>query len=356
MRITRLFLSGFRNYQRALFQFDAPRTALIGPNAAGKTNLLEAVYLLSLGKSFRARSDREMIMFNRDAALVRGDIQRHNSHDQIEMILLEKGKKARYNGEIINKQSDLAGRFNAVLFCPDDLLFIKGAPRFRRRLVDLELAKLYPRYITLQNDYLHDLKERNSYYKRGRRDDIYWEIITARMARSELEIAKMRNDFITLLNQSAASLYEKMSGAERMNIRYQTFFSQTDGFAEVMAFYEKEKEREYRYQTTLYGIHKDDFPVFLDDQPAAWYASQGQQRSLVLAIKLALLELIKKNSGEFPVLLLDDVLSELDETRQHQLFALVDEGVQMLMTSASDIHIAGMEKINITKKEETDHG
>lgn len=342
MKIHQLILKNFRNYSYGDFQFSDKTNVLIGKNAQGKTNLIEAIYLLSVAKSFRTRLNQEMIAFDCSYAKILGQISTKTMTKKLEMVLFEKGKQARVNDSLCHKTSEFVGILNVVVFTPDDLFFVKGSPKIRRRFMDIELSKISPIYLSYFNQYQHFLKERNQYLKqaslKNKRDDLYLEIITNQLIDTEIEIAKRREQFINRLNELAGQVYQRMAGQEeKIQISYRTFFDVKDNDCKekLEQLYKENIERDYRYASSQYGIHKDDIVVLLNDKEASLYASQGQQRSIVLALKIGLLNLIYQEIGEYPVLLLDDVLSELDHERQNLLLNLVSDQIQTFITTTS---------------------
>ena len=352
MKIKHLAVKNFRNYDIASFTFSDSTNVLIGKNAQGKTNLIEAIYLLSIAKSFRTRSNEEMIKFNKDFARILGHVESNNIYRDLEMILFDEGKQAKINGTKCIKTSEFVGHFNVVVFTPDDLFFVKGSPKNRRRFMDIELSKISSVYLNYLNSYQHYLKERNQYLKKAalshKKDDVYLSIITDQMVDVLIKLANKRYEFIKKINEIANAIYKKIAGRdENIEIKYETFFDINDCTKEeVIEFYKKQEERDYKFAITNYGVHKDDLIVLLNEKPASQFASQGQQRSIVLAIKIALLEYIHQEIGEYPVLLLDDVLSELDVTRQNLLLNLVSRDIQTFITTTS---IEGIEHEVIKK-------
>lgn len=341
MKIKQLALKNFRNYDLVSLKFSDTTNVLIGKNAQGKTNLIEAIYLLSIAKSFRTRNNQDMIQFEKDYARIWGQVQSKTRTRELEMVLFENGKQAKVNGAKCLKTSEFVGHFNVVVFTPDDLFFVKGSPKNRRRFMDIELSKISPAYLSYLNAYQHYLKERNQYLKKAsfiqKRDDVYLNIITEQMIDALMRIAKKRAEFIDKINYLAKRVYEKIAGIdEEIEIIYDTFFEVNENTKEeLIDFYEQQKERDYKLQVTNHGIHKDDLIVLLNQKDASQFASQGQQRSIVLALKIALLQYIYLEIGEYPVLLLDDVLSELDTSRQNLLLNLVSDEIQTFITTTS---------------------
>ena len=339
MKINRLELKNFRNYKDCSLEFHPYINIFIGKNAQGKTNVLEAIYILSLSKSFKTNMIDELIFFHEDFARISGEIESHHKDFHLEIVLSNLGKKAMINHKEIKKSSDYVGYLNVVLFIPEDLMLIKGSPKLRRKLMDMEISKISPIYMFNLNKYLKLLKERNQYLKllheKKQGPDEYLEVLSEQMATLQVDLIKKRIEFVKTLNDIAASMYDYISlHEEHLRIEYKSMYKSID-YETILNRYKKNYAMDIAYNQTMEGLHKDDMLLFLDDKDAVVYASQGQQRSIVLAIKIALLELIKKEIGEYPILLLDDVMSELDDIRKTKLLNLIQDKVQTFLTSTS---------------------
>lgn len=350
MQINSLELTGFRNYHHFFIEFDKGVNILIGDNAQGKTNLIEAIYLLSVCKSFRTHIIDQMIHFDHDFARVKGDIFSNERYHHLEVVLSHKMKKAKADDVDILKISDYVGYFNTVVFVPDDLSLVKGSPSTRRKFIDLELSKISPIYVFYLTKYNQLLKERNEYlkllYKKNRKYDDYLEVIDEQIAPIQLKIIEKRDLFIQRLADKVQDVYEQMVlKDESIDIIYDCFTKKRDVNG-LLENYKKGFERDKRYQSTYHGIHKDDVKILIQGKNAGQFASQGQQRSIVLSIKIALIELVKEEIGEYPVLLLDDVLSELDDARKTKLLDILNNRIQTFITTTS---IDGIEH-NIVKQ------
>lgn len=339
MKINNLVLKNFRNYSDCSVTFDPFINIFIGSNAQGKTNLLEAIYILSLSKSFKTNIIEELIFFQQDFAKITGQIVTNEKNMNLEIILSALGKKAIINQKEIKKTSDYVGYLNVVLFIPEDLMLIKGSPRLRRKLMDMEISKISPIYMYNLNKYYKLLKERNKYLKMlhesHKKEDEYLEVLSEQMAKLQIDLLKKRIEFVGLLNDISTSMYDYISlHKEVLNIEYKSIYKDIS-YEGILKKYQKNYQRDIAYSQTMDGLHKDDMIMSLDGKNAMLYASQGQQRSIVLAMKIALLELIKKEIGEYPILLLDDVLSELDDIRKTKLLNLIQGKVQTFLTSTS---------------------
>lgn len=334
MKIKELSLKNYRTYHNDQFQFDDHLNLLIGSNAQGKTNLIEAIYLLSHSKSFRSKNHRDLIQFESDFSYIKGNVWIGGHQKILELVLFQKGKKAKINGMICKKSSDFVGVFNVVVFSPDDLMIVKGEPRLRRNFLDIELSKLSHIYLSYYNQYMHYLKERNMALKKGNIDLTYLEVLTTQLVSQAIEVAKRRYTFISKLNKYCEAIYAKLThGKEQLKISYESMISLD--LQTALKQYKDVTTKDLRYQTTTIGIHKDDLKMSINGLDAKQYASQGQQRSIVLALKIGLVEFIYHELGEYPVLLLDDVLSELDDSRQEMLVEMLSDEMQIFITTTS---------------------
>lgn len=339
MKINSLRLKNFRNYKDCFVVFDPFINIFIGQNAQGKTNLLEAIYILSLSKSFKTNLIEEMILFDEEFAKISSHVESHKKNIELEVVLSLLGKKAFINHKEIKKSSDYVGYLNVVLFIPEDLMLVKGSPRLRRKMIDMEISKISPIYMYNLNKYNKLLKERNKYLKslhdKHKGADEYLEVLSEQMASLQVDLINKRMEFVELLNDIATSMYDYISlHKEILRIEYRSTYKNI-GYEYILDKYKRTYQRDINYSQTGDGLHKDDMLMYLDDRDAVLYASQGQQRSIVLAIKIALLELVKKEIGEYPILLLDDVLSELDDVRKTKLLNLIQGKVQTFLTSTS---------------------
>lgn len=361
MLINNLELSHFRNYDHFFIEFDKGINILIGGNAQGKTNIIEAIYLLSVCRSFRTHINDQMIQFDYNFAKVKGNIYSNQRNHQAELVLSKENKKAKIDGKDILKISEYVGYLNVVVFVPDDLSLVKGSPSTRRKFIDLELSKISPIYAFYLAKYNRLLKERNQYLKllskkNGKYDD-YLETIDEQMVDVQLKVIEKRENFIERLSKNVKDIYKSIADNEEyVDLHYLCFIKKKDK-EELLKLYKKEFSKDLKYLSTTHGIHKEDMKIMIDRKSAHQYASQGQQRTIVLSIKIALLELIKEEIGEYPILLLDDVLSELDDQRKTKLLDILNNRIQTFITTTS---IDGIEhhvikeakKININRKEE----
>ena len=350
MRIDRLRLRDFRNYADATAEFDEGINVISGRNAQGKTNLLEAVYLLAGGRSFRTRYDREMIGFNRASAEVSADVFASERAQHIE-ILLQHGRTKQI---LVNRgrrsSAELSECIRAVLFCPDDLNLIRDGAAARRKLLNLAISQLRPGYAKLLADYtrLYDNKMR---ILRDYRDDPAmldtFDDFSDAMARIGAQMIRYRAAFARRLAEAAAPIHREFSGAdETLGVEYTTVSTVSDPtaseqtlYGEILEHQRAHKAAELASGNCLTGVHKDDLEITVNGQSARSFASQGQTRTAALSLKLAEREIFLEETGEYPVLLLDDVLSELDARRQEFVLNRIGGG-QTLITCCEDEQIA----------------
>jgi DNA replication and repair protein RecF len=353
MYLKTLHLKQFRNYQDSIVDFDAPKTILVGNNAQGKSNLLEAVELLSTLKSHRAVRDRDLILEETTVAQIRANLERAYGPVELALTLRTQGRRtAALNREALRRQMDFLGTLNAVQFSSLDLDLVRGAPERRRTWLDSLLIQLEPIYTHILQQYNQVLKQRNALLKKYRSwlaegkpeafsQDFETELALwdAQLATTGSRVTRRRDRVIKRLAPLAASWHQSISGAtEVLEVNYapNIHLEKDDPEGVQQAFLEKIQQRripEHHQGTTLVGPHRDEVEFSINQTPARSYGSQGQQRTLVLALKLAELQLIEDVVGEPPLLLLDDVLAELDLNRQNQLLDAIQDRFQTLITT-----------------------
>lgn len=340
MNVLELKLSSFRGYARESLAFQ-PETVHIlqGKNAQGKTNLVEALYFLSHLRSFRTTQIRDMVRYGSHEFALEARIE-HGDRTETLRAVFEDGHKYlfRFN-DPVRSFSAFIGILNAVLFCPDDLFLFGAAPAVRRKFMDAEISKLSHTYTASLSQFQKLLKERNTVLKQMPADRTLVQAITQQMISLQIPLIRQRHAFIQKLSEKAGTLYPFFSDhQETLQVEYETFADPAgDLEAGLPAIFQEDLERDLRWGNTAHGIHKDDLIFLLDGKPVAATASQGQKRSILLALKLALCDLIKEQSGEYPVLLLDDVFSELDPGRRQKLIDLLPEKMQIFITTAEPV-------------------
>lgn len=330
MYIKELSLQDFRNYETLNIALDRGINIFRGDNAQGKTNVLESVYLCATARSHRTHKEKEIIRWGEECAHVKLSVRKKYMEDTIDFHLSQKSKSALINKMPIGKLGELFGVLNIVMFSPEDLQLIKNSPKERRRFLDIELCQIDKLYYYALRQYHKVLKQRNLALKQFLKQKDYsmldvWDMQLEEYAKTVIE---KRIDFIQELNEIAREIHRDISGKkEELQIVYMPSV-EPEEFIEKMLKY---REKDILYQTTSIGPHRDDLKFLINDMDVKTYGSQGQQRTVVLSMKLAELKIMKKYIGEEPVLLLDDVLSELDDKRQTDLFKYT-ESIQTLIT------------------------
>lgn len=340
MRLTHLTLTDHRNIEHAELTPDPHLTVLCGPNGQGKTNLLEAVWLLTGGKSFRGSKDGELIRRGSDFSVIEGEFETEDCAKTIRLTVGSKGSQrpgrtAKLNGVDQGRAAALAGNFQAVVFEPDLLSLVKGGPEGRRRFLDSALCQVYRPYLVALRRYTRLVAQKNALlksYEITPNAALLLDAYNEQLAQYGGQIMEHRRKFIAELAPIAAKNYSEIShDAEVLQLNYQLCANGTtaDALAEKL---ESVKNAELRAGFCLAGPHREDMEIKLDEQPARVFGSQGQQRSCVLAMKLAEASVVGSLFGEHPVLLLDDVLSELDDERQTYLLTRMGEHQTIVTT------------------------
>lgn len=360
MIVRRIEFERFRNLRNTAVEFSDGVNVIRGQNAQGKSNILEGVYLFARGKSFRGAKAREMILFGENNARIRMDFagDKNLSDVPLEMQLFSDNSRKYYRrGAPLKGVREMIGNFRAVLFCPAHLSLASGAPAVRRSYLDIALSQLSPAYMDDLARYQRLMLHRNTLLKDaagGRKvTDAEWESFALMIASFGAKVAAARLRYTKMADSAVDTVFSGMTGgAEAVELRYNTSYMKTDAgdilaseadkpfgadadprIAQgIVSLYTDHIDREIKLGATLHGIHKDDIDITLNGNDAKLYASQGQQRSIALAMKLAEGELSKKISGEYPVFLLDDVLSELDFSRRSYVLSSLSDR-QIIITS-----------------------
>ncbi|MFK4166677.1 DNA replication/repair protein RecF [Paenibacillus lautus] len=354
MFVKNVSLQHYRNYEKLQLEAFGDVNLIIGRNAQGKTNLMEALFVLALTKSHRTSKDRELIGFEQSSAHISAEIDRKYGTLRLELSLSQQGKKAKINGFEQRKLSDFIGSLNVVMFAPEDLEIVKGTPGVRRRFLDMEIGQVAPSYLFHLQQYQKVLVQRNNLLKqlwgKGSAEQAMLEIWNSQLAEHGVKIVKKRKQFIKKLQKWAESIHQGITnGQEDLSLHYLPSFADAEEEDEAVLFetfmikLSQMKEQEIRRGMTLAGPHRDDLAFYINGKEVQTYGSQGQQRTTALSLKLAEIELIQEEIGEYPVLLLDDVLSELDPYRQTQLIETFQSKVQTFITAT------GIESLNTDK-------
>ncbi len=348
MYIHSLELKNYRNYEDLSIDFDSGTTILYGDNAQGKTNILEAVYISATTKSHRGSKDREIIRFHQEESHIRTQVMKSEVLHRIDMHLRKnKTKGIAIDGVPIKRSGELFGVANVIFFSPEDLSIIKNGPSERRRFLDLELCQLDKLYLYHYTNYNKVLNQRNNllkqiYFKPQLADTI--DIWNEQLVQYGVELIKVRRNFINQLNDILKEIHARLTGnKEQLCIQYECNVTE-ENFAELL---QQRQEQDFKYQSTQYGPHRDDMGFYIDDIEVRKYGSQGQQRTAALSLKLAEIEIVKQRIKDTPILLLDDVMSELDENRRDYLLHSINNIQTIITCTGYDDFIK--ERMNINK-------
>ena len=345
MLIKELQVINFRNLKYMKAAFDTGIHVIHGGNAQGKTNLLEAIHLLVTGRSFRTTMDREMVPWTREnyeATLIRAQVEKGGFEERFLLSFNSSEKHVYVNGNPIPRLGDLLGRINAVLFTPSDLQLVRGAPGLRRRFLDVELSQISRSYLHHLQRYDLALRQRNALLKQHQRRPALGDELVAwdeQIAVHGSELIATRCEMIEHLSTIASGMYgEIATGTEKLTLEYKPNPSRASGdataiAAQMRAALAASHNDDIRRGATSTGPHRDDFDFLIDGRAARDYGSQGQQRSCVLAMKMAELTLMESSTGEPPILLLDDLMSELDESRKRAFLQSLDSRIQTFITA-----------------------
>lgn len=339
MKINNLKLKNFRNYSDLDINFNNHLNIIIGNNAQGKTNILEAIYFLSITKSNFQVSDKTCIMKNQLFTKIIGNISDNNENKTLQILMNINTKRLEINGQEIKKHANYIGNLKVIIFNPDDIRLIKETPSNRRRFINIEISQLYKKYIDILNEYNIVLKQRNEYLKNirvNRINEVYLDILNEKIVDLSENIYSYRISFIDNLNKYISDVFKSISGYDNLKIKYLPNID-----IDSMAHF-KEKmldklnnnlDREIFMGSTLIGPHRDDFSFELADNDLLMYGSQGQIKMAVLALKLAEINVFYDLCGEYPVLLLDDLFSELDVEKRNLVINYLNRDIQTILTT-----------------------
>ncbi len=339
MYIKKVKLENFRNYDNLEVEFKKDFNLIYGNNAQGKTNILEAIYLSAIGKSFQTNKDSEMIKIGKEKAKVEIEYETKDREGKITVEIADK-KTFFINGIKQKKISDIIGKINIVLFYPDNIDIIKGGPAERRRFLDIMISQLKPNYIHILNKYLKTLDQRNAYLKQIKFDNKskdMLEIWDESLSGLSYQIYTYRSEYIQKIKEKIKVIHNKITNCGQQDEKIEISFissgkSQKDFYENLL----RNRENDIRKGYTSTGSHRDDFDIYINDKKVNVYGSQGQQRTSVLSLKLTELNIIQDEIEEPPILLLDDFMSELDENRRNNLTNAIENN-QVFITCTDKI-------------------
>lgn len=322
MIIKKICLENFRNYEKQEIILNSNINVFYGNNAQGKTNILEAMYYSAIGRSFRTHKDAELIKFNYESAKINIFYEKNNKDNEIEIILNKNEKKnIKLNKIKVNKNSELLGNLNIVIFSPDDIIILKQAPQLRRKFLDVLISQLKPNYVHVLSEYNKILEQRNAVLKSKKIEMI--DIWNEQLAVAAEKVYNYRKFYIDKLGEKMKNIHPMVTNEkENIKILYKTKFKNKEDFIKLL---NNNLDFDLFRGYTSVGIHRDDFEIYINDNLLNIYGSQGQHRTAVLSLKIAEMEIFKEETLENPVLLLDDVTSELDLERIKLIFSKIME-------------------------------
>lgn len=334
MEITSLKLLNFRNFDTLELSFSPNKNIIIGNNGEGKTNIVEAIFVLGLTKSFRTNDDDILVKENNSLYKIEGNVK--SSFVNNYKIVYQNGVKVvKINNNKINKLSDYISNINVILFSINDLKLIKDTPSTRRKLINLEISQLNNSYIKYLNYYNKILKQRNSYLKtifNGNVNFDYLSILDKQLIEYGLKIYEIRKKFINSINELLPNIYEKLGGNNNLKIYYKSDYENLS-LENLIEEYRKNVKKDVNLGSTQIGVHRDDYIFCMNNQEIKNYASEGQQKNSIIAFKMAELELFNEINKEYPILILDDLFSELDMKKVEKILNYISDDVQTFITT-----------------------
>ena len=341
MWIKNIKIKNFRNYEKEEINLEKNINIFYGENAQGKTNIIEAIFLCSLGKSFRAKKDIEMIKLNEQNAIIEIEYEKSDRDGKIKIELGNK-KSIYLNGIKIKKLSELLGNLNIVIFTPDDINILKGGPENRRKFLDIMISQLRPNYMHVLNLYMKTIDQRNKYLKQIKeenKDEKLLEIWDEKLAEYAIKICEYREEFINKIIKKIKKIHKNITnGKEEIELEYITECRNKENYLKLL---KERKKLDIIKGFTTKGIHRDDFVIYINKKEINIYGSQGQNRTAMLSLKLAELQVINDEIGEYPILLLDDFMSELDKNRRKNFLENI-ENTQVIITGTEKLDIENL--------------
>ena len=342
MRIEHLKLTNFRNYSGLEIDFHKNVNIFIGENGKGKTNILESIYVLSLTKTNRYGVEENLIKFDEELAKIEGLVRSGDLLKKQEIRLTKNKKQIFINNKEMRRIKDYISNFCVISFTPTDLEIVKGSPNVRRNMINIDISQLHNNYISYLNEFNQIIKIRNEYLKKmnidGNSDPRYLDVINSSMIEKGIKIYQYRYEFFEKINKLLPKVFKKLSGLDNLVIKYETSFD-LDGFEleKVKKNYESKLNKNFKLElmqgVTLVGPHRDDFSFDLSGINMKEFSSQGQQRLAIIALKISEIYLYKEETGEYPVLLLDDIFSEIDTKKRNKIVSFLLKDIQSIITT-----------------------
>ncbi len=336
MNITKLELLNFRNYTKKSFDNFSNLNIIIGKNGIGKTSIIEAIYLGSLAKSFKTNNELSIINENSDFFKVKVHYFDYGPKKNLEIFLDKKGKKTKINSKIQKRLSDFISQYRIILLSPDELKIIKSSPNTRRNYLNIQISQLNKEYIYYLNNYNNLIKNKNDYLKKlmlnSNLDTRYLDIIDEKIVDEGMKIYKFRKEYIDSINKYINDIFSKFVKNNNLYIKYISDY-EIDDRDKLLKELKKNRRREINVGMTDFGIHRDDYDFIHNDRNSKEYSSQGLQKLIVLAMKISEVKIFIEDYNIYPILLLDDLFSELDEKNRNNIFKSLDDKIQVFITT-----------------------
>ncbi len=338
MWISNVKIKNFRNYEEQEILLKPNVNVFYGENAQGKTNIIEAIFMCSMGKSFRAKQDKEMVKLNSNNAVIEVKFEKKDRDGKIKIELSNK-KVVFVNGIKIKKLSNLLGNLNVVMFNPDDINILKGGPQNRRRFLDIMISQLKPNYMHTLNLYSKTIEQRNNYLrqvKEEKKEEKMLDIWDEELSNYAVVISKYRKEFMNKINEKIRKIHSEITdNSENIEVEYITECNNKEEYLNLL---KQRRKLDIIKGFTTKGIHRDDFVIYINKKQLSIYGSQGQHRTAMLSLKLAEVGIVEDEIGEKPVLLLDDFMSELDKKRRNHFLEKIED-TQVIITCTDKIDI-----------------
>lgn len=336
MNITKIELQNFRNYKKATFDNFSNLNIIIGKNGIGKTSIIEAIYLGSLSKSFKTNNDMSIIKNENDYLRIKIFYYDYLSKNNLELFLDKNGKKTKINSKIQRKLSDFISQYKIILLSPDELKLIKSSPNIRRNYLNIQISQLNKEYIKYLNDYNILIKNKNDYLKKlmlnSNLDTRYLDILDEKIIEEGLRIYNYRKKYIESINNYINDIFNKYKSNSQVYLKYISDFEENDA-QKISIQIKKNRNKDINLGMTSYGIHRDDYEFIENNNNSKDYSSQGIQKLIVLAMKLSEVKIFTEDYNIKPILLLDDLFSELDEKNRNNIFKSLDKNIQIFITT-----------------------
>lgn len=341
MKLNYLKLKNYRNCEDLEMNFCDFKNLIIGKNAQGKTNILESIYFLSNLKSVRTSNNLDLIKFEQEKTEINALLEKNNTSIEMDFSYNDEKKKTFALNKVKSTQKDFKNVLKTVLFSTEDLMLLRGAPEDRRKWLDRAISQIYPVYDERISKYEKIRIQKNNLLKNEKFDKSLFDVYNEQLAIAGSNIIYLRRKFLNEIEKIAQIKHKEISQEENLKIYYSSTFELGETVEEILENYknalEENYNEEYRKMQSLIGPHRDDIVFFINDNNSLKFASQGQQRTIVLSLKLAELDIIKEKTGTSPILLLDDVLAELDDLRQNYLLGSIDKNTQTIITSVDTL-------------------